>query len=596
MRIHSGDRSGIPPEMSAEPPRKKTRTEERPSKVAAPDVEPPKIQLEPFSGSGREIAPQERFLGRSNDGSSKILRIKLKDRVRQEEERRLQRKDALKKCKQIQYKIQAMKSIEQEDKQTEPEESQGLHQVMNTPVHKLAGSAKNDRYQSDSYDENGDGHKESAEEWNDQVKEAVVGPPLSEIRDCHHPERQLQRPVPELPGRGDEQITQTGSTLHENIREGQAIGSKEAPPPTKRIFSHFGDRPRSNANLGRFEKDNTQEGPSAHSASTVDQPCEKFWPFVVDGDSDLVMSAIFVYAVLWLRLLSLLAHCTQPFLAYVIAGTYIATYLSTLYQHINDFWYFEDLKLYIGALVYPSIVRCFSLNMMTEAFGPAYATTLVWFIPELTNIMQRISWFWRCTGMNEEPLAQISFQRYCRPDTSYIQGPSPRRSNIVQSFDVESSSWLYSVMWDMLLELVQYASFYVVLFSGDSWLAKMLALAFAYFVGSKYCPRPRFVDDARSVHDLILRLYNHRTNSGTIRCPSFSECLDHQPIVSHYLQVFAIKVVETVEGRPIDDGGFYSLRAQAISLVLFLVIFVLVAIILALGWHWSGPTVTVTFS
>ena len=607
--------------MSAEPAQKTSRTEEGPLEMTARDVHLNKIQTGPLSGSRGEIAPQESSLVRSINEPYKLQRQNLEDQARQEEERLLQREEALEK---VRYKIQAMKSrpqdefqeifdkiealksLQQEGKQTEQQKSQRLHQVRDTPVHKVANSAKNDGSRSVSYVKKGDTHKEPAKECRYQVKEAVAGPPLSVSRDGHHPEQKLKQSVPDVPSRG-EQKCQAGCTSHEDILEGQAIRSKEAPPPTKNIFSIFMDRIKSEAGLGSFGNDNAQEGASAHPASMINQLYDILGrvrdsrPSVVDERSEVILSVMLNYAIPCLQLLLMLLGYTQPILASVIAGAYIAMDMSVFYQRINDFRHLEDLKLYIGTQVCPNVVRYQLLIAMARGFGPACAITLVRFVPDLTNVMQRILWIWRCTGTKEEPLAQISFQRYCRPDTAYIKGPFPNDSNencqsaILDSFDVKIRSRLFAVVWDMLVEIVQYASFYVVLFSGDSWLSKIMALAFAYFVGSKYCPRPRTVDESRSVHDLILRAYSDTIDAGKIQCPSVKECLDDQPMVSHYLQVLAIKMVETVEGRKIDDGGFHSLGAPAISLFLFILFFVPVATILALGWHWFGPTVTITF-
>lgn len=561
--------------MSAEPVQETSPTEGRSPQMAARDVYPQQIP---------------------------------DDQARQEEERCSQ-EEAL---EALWDELQAMNRLQHEAEQTEQEKHQRQHQLRDAPIHKVTNSDTSEGYQPDSCEGRRDGHKQPAREWTHQVKEAVAEPPLLSSRSGHHPEQKLKQSIPDVPSRDDQQICRPGCTLHERTQEGQAIRSKEAPPPTKSIFSifatSFNSSFKSRANVGSSWKDNAQEELSAHSASMMNQLCDILTqlsvisPSIVNERSKIIAGVILNYGVPWLEFLLMLPCSTHPVLAYVIAGTHIAMDMSGLYQCMNVIRYDEDLNFYTGTLVLQHFVRYYSLVFMAEHLGPACAISLVQFIPELTNVMQRICWFWRCTGTKEEPLAQISFQRYCRPDVAYIQGPFPNNSNnngqsaILHSFDVNSESWSHAVAWDMLLETVQHASCYVVLFSGDSWLSRTMALAFAYFVGSKYCPRPRTADDARSVHDLIVRAYNEILDSGTVGCPSMGECLDHQPIVSHYLRVIAIKMVENVEGRPIDDGGFHSLGAPAISLFFFLVFLFPVATILTLGWHWFGPTVTITFS
>ena len=529
--------------------------------------------------SEREIAPQESSLGRS--------------------------RGALDESCQDSKREQAI-PLNKDDEHNEQQKSQRLHQMRDTPEQIVANSAKNDRQQSESYDKKRDGHEGSFQDRRDQEKEAVPRRPVSASGYHHHTDLQLKGSVPNILSRGDKHINQARIDLQENIRGDQAIKSKEAPPPTKSIFSTFADRFKSKANLGSFEKDDAQEGATTRSTSTIDQPCDTLGqlpkPLVVKETPEIFLCIILNYAVFWLRLLWMLPRCTQPILAYVTAGTYIVTEASAIYLRISEFWFIEGPELYIGALLILSFVRNLSLIIMTTHYGLACATTLVWLIPELNNVMQRISWIWRCTGTKEEPMDQISFRRYCRPGIAYIHGPFPYRPNkdfgsaILHSFDVKSWSWCYAVVWDMLVEVVRHVSFYVALFSGDSWPSRTMASAFAYFVASEHCPRPHVVDHARSVDDLLVRVCKDTIDSGTIRCTPFNGCLNHQPIVSRCLQAFAKKVVETLEGRPINDGGFDSLGTLAKSLFLVLSLFVPVAIILALSWNWFGPTVTVTFS
>lgn len=586
--------------MSAEPAQKTNRTGGRPSEVAPREFYHQESQVEPFPESVREVAPQKSTWQRLRcalNGSCTILHQDFSGDAGQEDEVCLQWEIAQEECQKLRRQIEAMQTLNQEREQNEQEKSQRLHQMRDTPEHKFANSTKDDRHQSESYGEKRDGHEESFKDRRDQEKEAVPRPPISASRYRHHPDLQSKRSVPNIPSRGDDQINQTRIDLQENIRDDQAIKSRGAPPPTKSI----------SASLGSFEKDIAQEGANTHSASTIDQPCNSLGQppkprIVEETPAEIFLSVMLQYALFWLRLLWMLPRYTQPILAYVIAGTYIVTEVSILYLRISEFWYIECPELCIGALVLPNFVRFLSLIFMTIHYGPTCATTLVWLIPELTNVMQRISWFWRCTGTKEKPMDQISFQRYCRPGIAYIQGPFPSRPNkdcrsaILDTFDVKSRSCYYAVVWDMLVEVVRHVSFYVALFSGDSWPSRTMALAFAYFVGSNYCPRPLAVDHARSVDDLIVRVCNDTIDSGTIRCPSFSGCLNHQPIVSHCLQAFSKKMVETLEGRPVEDGGSDSPGTPAISLFLVLLSFVPVAIILALSWHWFGPTVTVTFS
>ena len=552
MTVRSRDRPGIRPEMSAEPAQKTNWTGGRPSEVAPRGA----YSLDEYFTTLHQD---------SNDARWDNEMFLEWDLAREEN------------FKDIPRKIEAMN---QEREQNEQQKSQRLPQMRDTPEHKVANSTKDDCHQSESYGEKRDGYEEAFKDRKDQEKEAVPRPPVSATRYRHHPDLQLKGSVP--------------------IRGDQAVTSTEAPPPTKSIFSVFANIFESWANLGNLEKDNAQKGLNAHSASTIDQPCDSLGQLpaflVTEEVSETIVPMILCYAVLWLGF-------TQPVLAFVIAGTYMAMEVSFLYLRINKFWYIECPALYIGALVLPNFVRYQSFNFMTKHYGPNISTTLVWLVPELTNVMKSISWFWRCNGTKEEPMDQISFQRYCTPVIAYIQGPFPCRPNkdcrsaILHSFDVKSRSCCYAVVWDMLVEIVRHVSFYVAMFSGDSWPSRSMALIFAYFVGSEYCPRPLAVDYARSVDDLIVRACNHTMDSATlIRCPSSSGCLFHQPIGSQCLQLLAKDAVETLGGRPIEDGGFDSLGIPAISLFLVLSFFVPVAMILALSWHWFGPTVTVTFS
>lgn len=595
--------------MSAELAQKTNQTDGRPYEVAPRELYHQETPVEPFLESEREVAAQKNSWEASQCSLDEHCRRQHQDfcnDAHQEDKMCLHWEKAQENCQTNSRKIEAVQTLIREREKNELEKSQRLKHTRDIPEHKVADSTKDDRHQSECYDEKRDGREETFKDRKDQEKESVPRPPASATGYPHHPDQQLKRPVPDIPNWGDEQISQTRIDPQENSRGEQAITSNEATPPTNSIFSISANSVKSKANLGSCEKDNAQEGATNHSASTIDQNFDSLAqlakPLVVKDSPEVLLALTPNYAAFWLRLLWILPRYTQSILAYVIIVTYIVTEVLALYLRIGEFWYIECPQLYIGALVLSNSVRLISLIFMTYHSGPACAITLTWLIPELTNVMQRISWFWWCAGLKGEPMDQVSFQRYCRPGIAYIEGPFPcepnkeYRSAVLHSFDVKSRSWCYAVGWDMLVEVVRLVSFYVTLFSEESWPLRIMALAFAYFVGSEYCPRPLTVDHARSVDDLIVWACNDTIDYGTIRCPSFSGCPSHQPIGSHLLQVFAKKVIETLEGRPIEDGGLDSLGTLAKSLFLVLSFFVPVAIILALSWYWFGPIVTVTLS
>lgn len=280
--------------------------------------------------------------------------------------------------------------------------------------------------------------------------------------------------------------------------------------------------------------------------------------FVIQRTSVIILNIVLINAFLWLDLFVMLPRYIYPTPAYVIAGACVVKDVFKSYLRINQSRFIVSSGSYSDALVLQRMVRYQALIFITKYCGPTRAMMLVWLIPLVTNVIQGIFWLWRWPAM-EEYMNRVLFQRYYKPHIAYIQGPFPQRSiKSCQSaglhhFDVKSRSWHHAIIWDLLIEAVRYVSHDVTLFSGDSWPSKAVALALAYFLRSRYCPRPAAVKHARSVCELFLRAYNDTIHPSTNQCPSFRQCLDQQRSILRHLYQRTISSVERLEGRPIHS-------------------------------------------
>ena len=61
------------------------------------------------------------------------------------------------------------------------------------------------------------------------------------------------------------------------------------------------------------------------------------------------------------------------------------------------------------------------------------------------------------------------------------------------------------------------------------------------------------MDNAKSLHELIVRMYNDTIAPNSICRPSFTEHFDHQFAISCQLQEGTIKLIETLQGPPITS-------------------------------------------
>jgi len=220
---------------------------------------------------------------------------------------------------------------------------------------------------------------------------------------------------------------------------------------------------------------------------------------VINHTSNVMLYVVFLYVMLWCY-----TYCELSQQIYLAPARVFVGFcaLKDIYN-LCSFRFSEYPDSIAFATLFATLVDYLITIHVTTWYGPTAALCIIWLVPFVTSLLQ---WCWN---------------RSCSFENAYrgilpMQGPFPyrmsneKRTGRLASFGVNPNLISLAILSSIGLEVVYCSLRYIALFSGESYLARVMAVLMYMFLPiTRLCPWHQLVEEAYMMGHLLNREYYH---------------------------------------------------------------------------------------